>query len=77
MAKKTTYLKILSILRFGNLGCAAKEANISIPWFNLIVNGKLEPSNEVKAKLENVFGLPSEQLLKEIDENNLLRKAGA
>lgn len=63
---RTTYLKIGRLKRGVTQECAGVEVGISRQLYNLIENGKLEPSASVKIKLIQIYNKPITKLLREV-----------
>ena len=72
--KQPLYLKILRMTKFKNQFDAADALGISRPWYNMIENGRLDPTDEIKYKLESVFGTPSDVLLSTANIEKLAAK---
>lgn len=72
-----TRLKLIRMNRGLSQREVAKKLCISRPWYTLIEGGRLIPSNEVKSRLNEMFGEPSEELLQPIILQGQLNKGGA
>jgi transcriptional regulator with XRE-family HTH domain len=41
----------------------AKKLGISRPWYSLLENGRLKPTDAIKKRMEQVYGKPANELL--------------
>ncbi|OPX83382.1 MAG: Helix-turn-helix domain protein [Pelotomaculum sp. PtaB.Bin104] len=62
-------MKIIKVLRMSQgltQNEVAKKAAITRGWYSLIESGRLQPSKKTTETLERVFGLPADELLRDI-----------
>lgn len=56
-------LKVIRLVTGKDQAEMAKKLGISRPWYSLLENGRLVPTNAVKKRLEEVLGKPADDLL--------------
>jgi transcriptional regulator with XRE-family HTH domain len=69
-----TNLKLLRMANYGNQTQMAALCGLSLPAYNKVENGIIEPNEEVKTKLESIFNKPINFLLYSTSINELLEK---
>lgn len=56
-------IKAIRLARGEDQSEMAKKLGISRPWYSLLENGRLIPTDAVKKRIEEVLGKPADELL--------------
>lgn len=54
----------------------AKKLKMSRPWYSLLENGRLVPTNSMRVRIEKVFEKTTEELLSPVSFEKVLLKKG-